>query len=217
MKFPGKSERLAEFIGIMMGDGYNTYGETSVAGNSETDRAYLLNYVSPMIEELFGIRPKTIFRKDQKTMYLKVTCIAFCKFLGTLGLPIGPKKQLEIPKWILKNEKFMKSFLRGLVDTDGSLAIKRKYRRDPYYPVINIHTKHGGFAKQIAEWLEKQNFRLWCGPEVHKGRAGYRTTIVHRVQLSGDKALGLWIDNIGFSNPHNIEKVERLKNGANGI
>ncbi|MDI6720883.1 MAG: hypothetical protein QMD85_00730 [Candidatus Aenigmarchaeota archaeon] len=113
----------------------------SIAGNSINDKIYLTKHVKCLLEKLFEIEPKVIIKTDQQTMYLRIRSVEISDYLETIGLKKGPKNNIKIPSWIIKNEIYMRRFLSGLVDTDGSLAIKKRYRKTPYYPVISIASK----------------------------------------------------------------------------
>ena len=139
------SEDLAEFVGILLGDGHLNRQEFSIAGNSVGDMPYLSGYVKTLVEKLFSTEPKIIVKTDQQTMYLRIRSVEISEYLVKTGLKNGPKNDIKIPSWIMENEEYMKRFLRGLVDTDGSLAIKKRYRKVPYYPVISISSKNKDF------------------------------------------------------------------------
>ena len=198
---------IAEFIGILIGDGHIGDGGFSIAGHSINDKEYLLGHVTDLIEKLFGIAPKIIFKKDQQTMYLRLRSVMILDYLEKIGLKKGPKNDIKIPSWIYDNEVYMKQFLRGMVDTDGSLAIKKRYKKVPYYPVISIVSKNKDFIFIIADWLKKRDFYLWVGMEKKKEhRIGYNDTIISRVQLSGYSNFNRWQEMRGFSNPRHIAK-----------
>ena len=64
IRIPKKDGRLAEFIGIVLGDGYiQSYRKgtkisthrVAIAGNSKKDFVYLKKYLTPLIKELFDI------------------------------------------------------------------------------------------------------------------------------------------------------------------
>ena len=42
-------------------------------------------------------------------------------------MPIGIKGELSIPRWITSDKEFAKCFIRGLVDTDGSVFCGKDY------------------------------------------------------------------------------------------
>lgn len=110
---------MAEFFGIMLGDG--CIGPTQVMvtlGNKELD---YVNHVSKLITKLFSITPKVYIRK--KGYYVvsfgskKAVDWLLCNNLVRNKV----RNQVKTPDWILEKKVFMQSFLRGFFDTDGSV------------------------------------------------------------------------------------------------
>ncbi|MFH1237012.1 MAG: LAGLIDADG family homing endonuclease [Candidatus Aenigmatarchaeota archaeon] len=131
---PEKSIELAEIIGIILGDG-NLYwnGEKGVyalkiAGDLKTERDYLLNFVKPLVDDIFKINSKIEMRKNE--IFITVYSKEIIKILESFGLKNGNKKvnNVGIPEWIKTDTNFLKSCIRGLIDTDGSIF--RMSRRD---------------------------------------------------------------------------------------
>ncbi len=119
---PKKSPALAEFVGIMMGDGTISAYHIGITLNATDDADYAV-FVTKLIGRLFGIHPKIYKRKNKNAVAITVARKLLVDHLHSLGLPIGNKiKQgLDIPRWILSNPEFAKACLRGLMDTDGSV------------------------------------------------------------------------------------------------
>jgi intein/homing endonuclease len=119
---PKKSPTLAEFVGIMMGDGTISAYHIGITLNATDDADYAV-FVTKLIRKLFGIHPKIYKRKNKNAVAITVARKLLVEHLHSLGLPIGNKiKQgLDIPRWILNNPEFAKACLRGLMDTDGSV------------------------------------------------------------------------------------------------
>lgn len=112
------SPRLAEFIGILLGDGSLTPTQVTVTLGKKDKYA---DYVCDLIHSLFGIAPKIIFDKnDNLTVYFGST-VAVRWLLGMRLVFNKVKEQVNIPRWILSNKDFMRAALRGLFDTDGSV------------------------------------------------------------------------------------------------
>ena len=124
---PKKSARLAEFVGIMLGDGgINNPWQAVITVNSIRDRKYA-DYISKLSRELFGISPVLSVRKERNTLVLRLSSISVVDFLVELGLPRGNKLKagLKIPDWILKKKSYKIACVRGLVDTDGCLYVHK--------------------------------------------------------------------------------------------
>jgi len=71
-EFP--SEDLAEFFGILTGDGYINYYEfqnkylLEIAGDSHLDYEYLRKYVNDLIKNIFNLDSSFFKRKDQNAL-----------------------------------------------------------------------------------------------------------------------------------------------------
>ena len=83
INFTKDSEKLAEFYGIMLGDGNSnrvkdykigTY-VIRIVGDSKFDRDYLVNYVKPLVEGLFKIKAKIRKFKSKRAMSIEIDLI----------------------------------------------------------------------------------------------------------------------------------------------
>ena len=110
---------LAEFFGIMLGDGnLSRYQIIVNLGGKEMEYA---RQVVNLIETIFGARPKIAIRKTgYKDVYLG--SIDLTSWLVKEGLVYNKVlKQVDVPRWIFQEPVFMSGFLRGFFDTDGSI------------------------------------------------------------------------------------------------
>ncbi|MDB5265545.1 MAG: hypothetical protein JWM39_258 [Parcubacteria group bacterium] len=117
---PEKSIELAEFIGIMIGDGNISKYQVKISLHHTNDLEYS-RYVSNLIQKLFAIEPHIQKRPTRSVNDLVISRIELVRFLHSAGLPKGNKthSQIDIPCWIKENPKFLIACIRGLVDTDG--------------------------------------------------------------------------------------------------
>lgn len=120
------NEYLAEYIGIMLGDGGITSGQCTITLNSEADKDYI-QYVSGLGKLLFGEEPKKFYYKTDKAVCLYYNRISLVQYLVSIGLKIGNKvkQQVGVPEWINSSQKFKIACLRGLMDTDGGVFLHR--------------------------------------------------------------------------------------------
>jgi LAGLIDADG-like domain/WhiA LAGLIDADG-like domain len=134
IKVPGGSCLLAEFIGIMIGDGNITKYQSSISLNIKTDIEYA-DYVSGLICELFGIVPTYQRREESGCVVITASSIELTDLLTSLGLPMGDKLRagLDIPDWIRADSGYSKACLRGIFDTDGSIFQEVHKRKDRIY------------------------------------------------------------------------------------
>jgi len=217
LTIPEKSEKLAELFGVLTGDGYiNFYSSKNdyiieIAGHSIEDSEYF-EYLSDLFFSLFNLKPKKYVRKNQNTAYLRLRSKGIFHFLEDCGFVRGKKEQIGIPSWIKKNNPYMARFIRGLVDTDGSLVLKKRYKTKPYYPVINIVSKSKPLITTTSSWLKTQNLAGWSGCEIKKDKRNEVITQNYRLEINGKKNLKKWLKLIGFSNKKHLTKIK--KNGT---
>lgn len=113
------SNKLSELIGIMLGDGHLTKTQLTVTlGNKENK---YVNHVAELISKVFNVKPKIIkTKKGYFVVYFGSTVVVH--WLLSMGLTFNKvKNQVNVPPWIFSNHNYVKGFLRGFFDTDGSV------------------------------------------------------------------------------------------------
>lgn len=116
---PKQSLKLAEFFGVMFGDGHVSQYQTSVTlGTKELE---YVKYVQLMMQNLFIVPATICVRKSgYRDVYIGSTQIT--SWLLSQGLVHNKvAAQVDIPPWIYTRQAYMKSFIRGFFDTDGSV------------------------------------------------------------------------------------------------
>jgi hypothetical protein len=120
---PKKSPKLAEFIGIMLGDGglRNDY-QITVSFNMKKDQEYAV-HIRQLINDLFGLSSKEYIRKKMGAADIVVTSKNLTEFLEEVGIKKGNKvkNQIDVPGWIFEKRSYQSACLRGLFDTDGCI------------------------------------------------------------------------------------------------
>lgn len=123
MNCPNYSPALAEFIGIMLGDGYikSNKTQTGISFNIETDYRHA-KYIQGLIKRLFNLNSSINCDRDSKSAVVLVSSRNLVEFLISVGLKTRDKvvNQVDIPEWINLKKEYKISCLRGLIDTDGS-------------------------------------------------------------------------------------------------
>src|SRR3989344_3420434 len=81
IKIPPKCEKLSELVGIILGDG-NIFSykkgkkigvySLKIAGHSEHDKEYHINYIKPLCETLFGIDAKIQTLKNKNGRFVSL-------------------------------------------------------------------------------------------------------------------------------------------------
>ena len=138
------NEQLSEFLGVVVGDGSlsrfwsksdkRMIFLTSITGSWKNDSEYYRNVVQPIILKEFGLRGYIYHRKDESARFM-IKSKAIFEFLKNLGLPIGEKVRIRVPRQRLQDKNLMIGFIRGLFNTDGTV-----YRR--YGKLYGRHKKH---------------------------------------------------------------------------
>ncbi len=128
---PKKSALLAEFIGIMLGDGcLSSQFQVGISFNANTDRAYGM-YLQSMFRTLFDLGASIQRRVETYGWTVVASSRALVEYLQVLGLVQGSKvaNQVDLPSWIWSRPAYRQACLRGLMDTDGSVY---RYRHCVY-------------------------------------------------------------------------------------
>lgn len=124
---PVFSEKLAEFVGIMLGDGsISKSGYTIQITLNKIYEKDFLNYIYKMVFNLFTIKPKIFEIKNKETMFLRINSLELFYYLKDMGLSTGNEEKY-IPRWILQEKSLIRSCIRGLFDTDGSIFLSSRW------------------------------------------------------------------------------------------
>lgn len=119
-----RSILLAEFIGIMLGDGSLTKHQATITLHRVDDKAYS-QWVHALIQDLFQLQSS--IRQRNNTVELIVSSVGLVQYLQHLGLMVGDKvrQQVSVPDWIQNRNSYAIACMRGLIDTDGCAYIDR--------------------------------------------------------------------------------------------
>lgn len=155
--FPERNEDLAEFVGIVMGDGGLSDYQLTITLHTIEDKTYGF-FVKKLIERLFSVHVSVHPRKKILATDYKVSralLVQFC--VEKLGLKKGNKLSgpLSIPDWIKQDKKFAQACVRGLVDTDGSVFThKYKAKSKQYsYKKICFTSASPVLCREVSEIL----------------------------------------------------------------
>ncbi|MEA2715286.1 MAG: hypothetical protein QOG91_314 [Candidatus Parcubacteria bacterium] len=201
IKIPIKNERLAEFMGIMIGDGGVAPYHIAVTLHSIDDKVYSL-YVSDLIFELFGIRPKIYPKKSSLAIDIVVHRKKLVDHCISLGLNQGDKIRngLDIPAWIQSDPRWAIACIRGIFDTDGCIFTHtyNSNGKEYSYQKIEITSASPPLIISISKILKKQGFHA---------RIGSRGTSVH---LESQSDIRMFKTLVGTHNQKNLPKFEQF-------
>lgn len=136
---PSKSEKLAELMGVLAGDGHVGKYQTSVTTNVETDYEHAL-FIQGLLKEIFRLPVSLTRIRGCNALVILLSSKNVCDFLRAMGISTTnkTKDQLAPPAWIYSHVKFKNAFLRGLIDTDGCVYFDRHKIKGKEYSSLCI-------------------------------------------------------------------------------
>ncbi len=197
---PRYSQALAEFVGIILGDGSIGKSQISITLHSEDDKEYS-KFVVKLIKKLFNVYVGICYRKDVKATSYNVSrteLIYFC--IEKLGLKKGNKikQQVDIPDWIKENKLYSIACVRGLVDTDGCIFTHRYKVNGKFYNYKKL--SFTSYSKPLRYSVFKIMKDNGLNPRFSRDRD---------VRLDSIKDMQKYFRIIGSHNPKHLK---RLKN-----
>ncbi len=125
------SSELAEETGIHIGDGNLQISKGTdgpkyryrITGDLINEALYHETYILPLLRKVYNSPGKLHYQKDKNSVITTVNSKAVALYKNkTLSLPVGSKKNIIIPRQILRNECFQKFCLKGIIDTDFTMT-----------------------------------------------------------------------------------------------
>ncbi len=203
IRLPDKKDpKLAELIGILLGDGcisesYQNRIQITLNSN-ELDYG---EYIRKLFNNLFDIMPILKFRKKERAIDIQVFSKDLVRFLiDKVGLLPSPKwERAKLPKTYLA-KGLRRYVLRGYFDTDGSVVIANN--NGTPYPRLEMKICPSPMRDTFVGILRKEGFRFGAYA-IENNRT--------RIQMNGKNQATKWLINIGFSNPIHIQKYDKIK------
>lgn len=197
---PRKTPLLAEFIGIVLGDGSISDYQVRVYFNAKTD-AFYASFVKDMVLRLFNIDSKIALR-PKNTIELTISSRALVKLLLDLGLGKGSKikQEINIPFWILNKIENARACLRGLMDTDGGVY-------------FHTHTTKGIKYKNMALCFTSRSKPLLCSVESIFSSMGIdaKNNLIERISVYNRSDIEKYMNIVGSHNSNFIRRFESYK------
>ena len=194
------TDKLAELFGILLGDGSVTKYFSKIFLNPIADKGYS-KFVEKLCTNLFpGASISHFFRPKNGTEEIQISSKEVSDYLYSIGF--NPVKRI-VPKWIIAKDYLIKSTIRGLFDTEGSIGIK-------YFD-----GKGGKYLYKQLTFTNK-NINLLGFIEKQLKNFGYSPTkkSAKNIYLSNTIDINRYSREIGSHNPKIIKKISiRNKNG----
>lgn len=194
---PEPSIELAEFVGIMLGDGGVSHNQVFITLNSQTDKEYSA-YVLNILRKLFNVQASIYKRKDAQAINIVISRRELVNYCQSIGLPIGHKvrQHIDIPAWIQDKQEFQLACMRGLVDTDGSV-IKHTY-----------HIKEKKYCYKKLSFSSRSPHLLQSASKILQG-IGFSPKMAYsrsEIILNNQKEVKAYFDIVGSSNPKHLQR-----------
>jgi hypothetical protein len=192
---PEPSGDLAEFCGVMLGDGHIGAAQISITVNIKTDSPYVA-YLQDLLERLFHFRPRVTAVKHGSTVDLYITSAYLVRELRGIGLSSSNKvrDQVGVPEWIFSGPECQRRFLRGFFDTDGSI-----------YRLKHFDAVQMSFSNLSRPLLEGTR-RLLLIPGYHPSKMSG-----HSVYLTRRRDVANYIREIGFGNLKHAMRAQTFR------
>lgn len=198
-KKPIFSEDLAEFVGIMLGDGGMSDYQFTVTLHRITDKKYSL-FVRRLIKKLFDVQVGEYCDKKFLADSLVVSRVGIVKYCEDLGLKKGSKvrQQVDIPSWVKKNQCYSIACLRGLIDTDGCIILHKYLSKGKRYCYKKI-----GFTSRSHPLLQSASGTLLI--------LGIKHRIMKNgwdIRIEARKDVEKYFQIVGTHNPKHLERYK---------
>jgi DNA-binding transcriptional regulator WhiA len=183
------SADLAEFVGIMLGDG--SLSKTQVSVTLGTKEYAYAEYVASLMAKLFGVKAKIIVSiEGYSVVYIGSTELV--KWFLKMGLVFNKVKyQVDVPSWVSRDSEYMARCLRGLLDTDGSI----------YKLKFGVQISFSNMSEPLLRSVRKMLFELNMKPSA---------VSAHRVYLTRRQDLDTFIHKVEFRNPKHKERARKF-------
>jgi hypothetical protein len=215
MIIPSKiSSELAEEIGWHIGDGsMNFYknrgkfkGFYQLRGHIEDDKEHYFQRIKPLFERLFNVQIRIRKMPFTRVIGFQIWNDDLVKFKEKVGLPLGKKLKVEIPKKFLLNKKLKKAVLRGIFDTDGGIYLEKKNNK--LYPRLYITTISLTLANQLLNLFNGIGLRATKYSQLSNKEFNRKRLYI--ITIRGVKMFHKFMKKISPKNPKHIKKYKNF-------
>ena len=204
--------RFAEELGVHYGNGSlfddRRWGKAGfdIYGDLYDDQPYLEFHVSKLIEDSYSVKPRTYIHPRSATLILRTLSKNALRIKEDIGLHPGRKTRLHLPGFFRASEdrEAIAPFIRGLVDIEGSLRLRKQFRDRHYYPVLECEMGDPPFIKALHSSILDLKVpvafrRRTLRPVSRRTKASFYT--------SGWNSIAVWLDRFGLVNPKHLSKL----------
>jgi len=215
MQIPKKiSKELAEETGWHIGDGsMNTYknrgkqkGFYQLRGHIEDDREHYEKRIKFLFKKLYNLDIKLREMPSTRVFGFQIWNDELVNFKKRLGLCLGKKFEIEIPKIFLPEDELKKAVLRGIFDTDGGIYLEKKNNK--LYPRLAITTISFKLSEQLLKSLNEIGLRTTRHSQFYPRGLNRKRTYV--VVIRGVKMFHKFMKEISPKNSKHQRKYRKF-------
>ncbi len=197
---PKHSEKLAEFAGLMLGDGGITQHQVSITLNRFVDYKYA-DFVEQLVFELFKVKPRKFIPRGTKVFRIYISRSELVSFCKSIGLVVGHKirQKIDVPEWIKNNRKYFIACIRGLIDTDGCIFIHRYKVNGKWYSYKKL--VFTSFSEPLRNSVFSFLQSIGITPRMAAGRD---------VRIDSTTSIKKYFELVGTSNPKHLKKYQSV-------
>lgn len=198
IRTPSFSPFLAEFVGILLGDGGISKRQVVVTLHRYDDKEYS-DYVRALAEKLFSVAPGIYKNKKSladSIVISRTELVQFC--VAKLGLKIGNKvrQQVDVPTWIKHKKCYRVACLRGLVDTDGCVINHRYIAKGKKYCYKKLSFTNSSMP--LLQFVFETLSAFGMNPRATKNGK--------EVRLESQADMKRYFDVVGSNNPKHLNR-----------
>ncbi len=157
-----KGGNLAELMGVVLGDGhiwkYPRTEELSIFSNANNS-GFVERY-SNLVYKVFNKNPTVKKHSGENCIRIRIYEKNISK---RLGVPVSPRKDKKIivPNWILKDNRYIFRYLRGLYEAEGSYSV----HKETYTYKFLFSNKNESMLENVYFLLNKIGFHPHLGTD----------------------------------------------------
>lgn len=215
--FPRKiSPLLAEETGWHIGDGSMNYyekrgkmiGSYALRGHIKDDKLHYIQRIKPLFKSLYNLDIPLHEMPSTGVFGFQIWNSDLVKFKRKLGLPLGKKIGIYIPKIFTRHIENKIAILRGIFDTDGCVYLEKKNNK--LYPRMHIGTISRRLSVDLLSNFKEIGFRVTrhCEPPNEKQR---RIRRLYVISIRGEAMFLQFMKMINPQNPKHIQKYDIYK------
>ena len=213
------SPELAEETGWHIGDGsmnfYRNRGKSKgfyqLRGHIEDDKNHYIERIKPLFKKLYGLNVSLREMPSTRVFGFQIWNDDLVNFKKKLGLVLGYKYNIEIPKAFLDKNDLKKAVIKGIFDTDGGIYLERKNKK--LYPRLSITTISFKLSEQLLKLFNEFGLRATRYSQLYNRDFNRKRSYI--ITIRGVEMFHKFMKEINPKNPKHIKKYQNFLSSQN--